>query len=211
MHELAPAHIDPDGTVRVPVGVESSELGQATLVLQPGQHALVVGAPGLGRSMAAELIARQLGELEPTVTVVRVDHVPGFATSGTSIDLGRIDADAVDALVSVEQSTVLVIDDAESLSLPMVQALERLVDANNGHVRIIATTTLDAARSVRSWTSKIRGSGVGILIGGAPSDGEIFRVRLGPLPGRGSIPGRANLIMRGQVVGMQLAYLNAAT
>ena len=211
MHKLAPAHIEPDGTVWVPVGVESSELGQATLVLQPGQHALVVGAPGLGRSTAAELIACRLSEPGLALDVILMAQALGFATSSTATDVGRIDADAVDALVSVEQSTVLVIDDAESLSLPMVQALERLVDANNGHVRIIATTTLDTARSVRSWTSKIRGSGVGILIGGTPSDGEIFRVRLGPLPGRGSIPGRANLIVRGQVVGMQLADPNAAT
>jgi len=209
MHELAPAHIDPDGTIWVPVGIESSELGQATLVLQPGQHALVVGAAGLGRSMAAELIARQLSEPELTLTVVSVAHVLGFATSSASTDVGRCDVDSVDALTAVEGPTVLVIDDAESLSSPMVQALERLVDANNPHVHIIATTTLDVARSVRSWTSRIRGSGVGILIGGAPSDGEIFKVRLGPLPGRGSIPGRGNLIIRGQVVGMQLGYPNA--
>ncbi len=210
MHDLEPAHIDPDGTISVPVGIESSELGQATLVLQPGQHVLVVGAPGLGRSMAAELIACKLSESQLKLTVVRVAQAHGVATTSTSTEVARRDADSVDALASVGQPTVLVVDDAESLSLPMVQALERLIDANNHHVHIVATTTLDVARSVRSWTSRIRSSGIGILIGGAPSDGEIFKVSLGPLPGRGSIPGRANLIMRGQIVGMQLGYPNAA-
>ena len=210
MHELSPARIEPDGTLLIPVGIESSELGQASLVLQPGQHALVVGAPGLGRSTAADLIARQLSAPNLRLTVVRVARALGPATSGISTDAGCCDAASVDALISVDQPIVLVVDDAESLSPPMVQALERLLEANSPHVHIVATTTLDAARSVRSWTSEIRGSGVGILIGGAASDGEIFKVRLGPLSGRGSIPGRANLVMRGQVVGMQLADPNAA-
>jgi len=77
-------------------------------------------------------------------------------------------------------------------------------------VRIVASARPDSARSLRSWMSPMRSSGTGIVIGGTVADGDIFRVRLGPLAGRGTVPGRASLIDRGRVVGVQLASPNDA-
>jgi hypothetical protein len=107
------------------------------------------------------------------------------------------------------QRTVVVVDDADSLTTDMAAALEQLIDHRNECVHVVAATTIDAARSTRSWTARIRSGGTGILIGGARSDGEIFKVRLGPLDGRGVVAGRGNLIVRGRTLGVQLSGLNA--
>ncbi len=205
--ELEPAAISAHGTLHIPVGIDSEDLDQAELILRPAEHALVVGAPGMGRSTTAAVITRQLDR--GGVQTVRV--VPYRSPLTASDNPGQLvdNVGSIEELMHVNQRTVVVVDDADSLTTDMAAALEQLIDHRNECVHVVAATTIDAARSTRSWTARIRSGGTGILIGGARSDGEIFKVRLGPLDGRGVVAGRGNLIVRGRTLGVQLSGLNA--
>jgi len=194
---LEPASIDSSGLVVVPIGVDAVDLGPALLMLRPGEHVLVVGTPGMGRSCAIETIARQLERCSEPVAVVRVSPE-------------RPSVDEIEQLTTSTVITAVLVDDADAIAPAAAQALEALMNTNNPWVRIVASARPDSARSLRSWMSPMRSSGTGIVIGGTVADGDIFRVRLGPLAGRGTVPGRASLIDRGRVVGVQLASPNDA-
>ena len=151
--ELERASVDSDGRLLVPVGIEAADLGSATLVLQPGEHALVVSAAGGGRSTALLTILDQLATAELGLELFRVaplgsplcnDGLPGAFVSN---------AEELSALG--DRAGVLLVDDAGRLDDEMSSALETLTSLTGSPLRVVAAATTDHARAMRSNVSKV--------------------------------------------------------
>lgn len=197
--------LDNDGVVSVPIGIESVDLAEAVLHLQPAEHALVVGGPGMGRSEFCYLLA---AALRPTpIEVFSVMSRRATTMSPYSaLDITVLcDPVSIDGLASSGRRTVVLVDDAEHVDENLAAALERLVANRTALVSVVATSSFEFARGHRSWTRGIRSGGTGVLLGASATDGDLLRVRLGPLDGGGVLPGRGHLVRRGQVQGMQTA------
>lgn len=204
-HEsLDMASLTSDGTLTIPVGVESIDLTQAALRLRPGDHALVVAAPGMGRSAFCRMV---VAALQPTaVDVVAVvpnaSSGPWADTSGCEFLMTPQD---IDALAGADRRTVVVVDDSSRLDAEMAAALERLIANHSTPITVVAATSFEFARGVRSWVRAIRSGGTGVLLGATAADGDLLRVRLGPVDGLGVLPGRGHLVSRGRVQAIQAA------
>ena len=189
----------------IPVGVCADDLASADLEIAGGEHGLIVAGHGMGRSTALVTIARQLnaGELGLELKRVALLRSP-LAAPGIPGD-PMITADQVNELGSSSRRTVVLVDDADRLSADYCEAFERLLALVDSPVTVLAATSFDFARSMRSWTNPIRALGTGILLGGSHLDGDIFKTRLQQLDGLGHIAGRGHLVVRGQARGAQFA------
>lgn len=195
--ELADA-IPAPGGIDVPIGVRYRDLTSICLPVRWGRDLLIAGPPGAGRTNALLLLGKTLQRSGTRVVCVGSSPAIGFDSMGPNVL-----ADLADG--ASEEPLVLLVDDIERLPPELASRLNELVANTARKISIIAVSTVDGARTPRSPAAAIRASGNGILVGGSPLDGEIFRVRRPELPGLGQIPGRATLVVHGRAESMHLA------
>jgi len=193
-----------EGSLIIPIGVEAGDLDPAQILLATGEHALVVGTSGMGRSSTLIAIAHQLHRSELPIDVYRVGprnsplvapNVPGSLLESVA---------AITALVAINSAAVVLVDDAGELDPLTADALEQILQAKTD-IRVIAATTAEFARGIRSWTNKIRSSGRGVLLGASTIDADVFKIRAKHFDGLGLVPGRGFLIARGRALPAQFA------
>jgi S-DNA-T family DNA segregation ATPase FtsK/SpoIIIE len=164
---------------RIPVGVQESDLGAASLVLYEGDHALIAGPARCGKSTALLTVAAVLrggafvaglgGRRSPLRTCADLDR---FAAAGAGAAL-------LADLRTVDGPAVLLIDDAEAFD-DADGAIAGLLGAARPDLHVIAAGRADALRTLYGhWTQTIRRSKAGLLL--RPNidlDGDLLGVTL---------------------------------
>jgi len=119
--------------------------------------------------------------------------------------LVEFSAEQLEQLAETQRRTVVIVDDAHMVDDKLAVALERLVSGRPGAVSLVAATSFQAARSVRSWVRHVRTSGSGVLLGGTAHDGDVLQVKRPTGAGIGILAGRGHLVQRGRVQLVQIA------
>ena len=210
LDSLGTAAVDEDGLV-VPFGIDSRSRQVAPLRLRRGEHALIAGPPGSGRTTALRSIAESLRAADPDLVLVAVvgagsplieDGPAGPFDAGGDLEAvaGVLDRAADDPA----RRWVVCIDDAERCG-DESELLHRILRVA-GSVHAIAAVRTNASRSDwPRWLRSVRSSGVGVLLQADPvMDGELLSVRL-PRGERTDIPGRGWLVHAGSASLVQLA------
>lgn len=198
-HELTRALLASD--VSVPIGREVGSHDEASLVIPAGDHALVAGPVGSGRTNALRTLAEQIREADAEVVLVGVVPVGG---SRALLEADALDAggtiDEIEHVVrmalSDERRWVIFVDDADRIDVdggPLVEIARR---APSNVTLVVAMRTSAARGGYGHWTRFVRSSALGLLLSPDNSlDGEVFGVRLPrdkrvePHPGRGYLVG----------------------
>ncbi len=177
----------------VAIGVRYDDLEPATWGLRGGRDFLIAGPPGSGRTTALAVIRHQVQRAGIDV-----------------FDLGTPNGPAVEHLIAgfddeQRACAVAIVDDVERLGDEDTRALTELLGQPGRSTSVVVATTIEATRAPRSVAALVRAGGNGLLTGGSPLDGEVFRLRRPDLPGLGRIPGRATLVTAGRAHSVQLA------
>lgn len=208
IHEL-PTSLNFDGLsdavvgddLAVPIGREVATHAEASLVVRSGDHVLVAGPAGSGRTTTLRSIARKVRDVDTGVVLVGVVPAAG--------SLKLLDSDVLDAggsideiehvlrmAMSDERRWIVFVDDADRID-GEGGPLADLARASHPNVTLIVAMRTSAGRSdYGHWTRHIRRSGVGVLLSPDNTlDGELLGVRLPrnqrvePHPGRGYLVG----------------------
>lgn len=182
--------------LRIPIGLSIDDVREVALELDQGEHGLVIGSAGSGRTSLLSLIADQLARPD-------VDEVVVWGPDSPATERLR-------ELLSVDRPTVALIDDVERLGDEAAEALRQACRSDNPHLRLIVATSPDHVRSIRSPVADLRARGTGVILAGQASDSDLLRIPLTMLPGGSRIPGRAHVCSRGHAVGAHLATLPTA-
>ncbi len=209
--------LDPDFAPPSPlwalVGAGGDELRPQGLdVRDEGPGLVVAGPPRSGRSTTLMTMASCLLASGTPVVVITPRRSPLRSLDGTPGVLAVLGADGTaDALTAATQGLeryVVLADDAEllingALSGPLEQLLLSGRDADHG--LILAGATGDLARAYSGFIPAALKSRCGVFVAvGAPSDGDLFGVRLPRNAGTGAL-GRGLLVRPGAVLPVQLA------
>lgn len=210
--ELPPSHATSTGQV-VSVGLDAVECQPVSVATGPGQAVLIVGPPASGRSTVAAMVARGLATATPTKSVLAItdDQSPIAELDGAKVASHR-DPAAVEMLTGsqpgsgTDHRVLLVIDDVERLGADALAAFSALIEKVPPSVTLVATTTSDAARAMRSPVAPLRARNPLLLLGsGLAVDADVAKISLPRLPGAGRVPGRGWLVQRGRAVPLQFA------
>ena len=173
------------GETRLVLGLAFDDLAPATLSIREGEHVIVSGRPGSGRSTTARRLADAWRDCHPegTVTVVCSDPRSPLA------DRGRAGGGDVDA--DVTGPHLVVVDDADGDD-ERHAAVASLLDHRRSGLCVVATIRPDSVRLDYShWTRLVRRSRLGVVM---TSGGEIDGDPVGePLPRRLPVPARPGL------------------
>lgn len=190
----------------LPLGIEAIDLEPASLRLEPGEHALIVGHPGAGRSTTLVTIARQVERGRLGVRLLRVAGQHSLLSSPTMPGELVGTADVLLADREASERVLILVDDAERLADELVTALSVLISATERTgPSVVVASTIEHARSLRSWLGPVRSGGRGVLLGATPGDGDLFKVRLEAHVGNTRVAGRGHLVSRGHVLPLQIA------
>ncbi len=176
------------------LGVAFDDLAPARLVVPRGDHILVVGESGTGKSTALDQIANAWAHAHPRAQILRVDR-----SSAISEQVNSVDAD---------RDLLLVIDDAARVGDDGLLA-EIASGAPMGSERTItlaAASRLEAVRSAYGhWTRDVARSRCGVIL---TSVGEVDGDLLGALlPRRLPIAPRPGLAWLVDAGGQRLVQL----
>ena len=207
------------------------DLGLAPVgfALHDGEHALVLGPPGSGRTSALAAIGAAAGPLaavvadEPTdlsrrlglapVPVAEVEGlVPAAEADGLALDNRARRGESEDrhdrpeGLVPLGQPRrVLLVDDADRVNDPD-GALGRIAADAAARLHIVAAVRPDRLRSAYGgWLSELRSSRSGVLFRPGPVDGDLLGATL---PARLDLPavaGRGVVVSAGAAAVAQIA------
>jgi S-DNA-T family DNA segregation ATPase FtsK/SpoIIIE len=192
----------------VPVGRRERDLSLASLVLHAGEHAVLLGAPGSGRTGVLGAIAA-LGHRSDEVDVV---VCAGSATSRLLLDghravgpceLGAVLAECKAGL----RPTLVVVDDADRVPDPG-PALEALA-TDGTRVHLIVAARADAVQAdFGHWARRIaRARAGGFLRPVGDVAGDLLGARLPRRAPAKVTPGRGWLVCGGELDFVQLASL----
>ncbi|WP_436796289.1 FtsK/SpoIIIE domain-containing protein [Actinospongicola halichondriae] len=183
---------DADHGLVVALGVEEGIDGEIdpALVDLAGGHLVVMGPPGSGRSTALDAVRAGLAATGERMLVVAARQV---------------DVDAVEALASIDEATVVLIDDADDLTEADARIVESVAQLD--HVRVVAS--FDSAAAARAFHGLVpalkRGRRLLLLCPQGPAEIDQHlgtRVRL--RPGATFPPGRGVLAVDRQVRTVQV-------
>lgn len=179
-------------TVRLPMGLSLDEVEPVVFELGRGEHALVIGPPGSGRTSVLQLIACQLERSQ-------IDSPP------LVVMLDQPDTDQLTSIGQVTGPTIVLVDDAWRLDDDASQVLRQLSQAADPNLSLIVATSPEHVRGIRSPVSHIRSGGLGVILHGQPTDGDLLRAAIQPLPRAGLVPGRAHVCAGGRTTAVQMA------
>jgi len=198
-----------DDEWRIPVGVRAKDLGVSTLNLAAGEHALVAGPPRSGRSSALIAIAESAKRIAPRIRVLAVTPRRSPLANSPLVDevFGKeAEREALIQAATGPAPTLVLVDDASSVSDGLGKALEELLAERVDHRHIVASGRPDSFRGMGHWTRPMREARNGVLLTPSPQDGDICKSQL-PMrrpermpPGRGfiinqGVPDRAQLVL----------------
>jgi DNA segregation ATPase FtsK/SpoIIIE, S-DNA-T family len=171
------------------VGRRFDDLTDAVLHVHDGEHVLVVGPPGSGRTTALGVLA----------AAWRRCHPDGTVRSGHEIDVLGLSADAAPFLV--------VVDDAERFD-DRGGALATALESRRTGLTVVAAGRGEPLRAdYGTWTTLVRRSRVGfVMTAGTDADGELLGA---VIPRRCPIPPRPGLAW--MVAGRDVALVQLAT
>ena len=205
----ATAQLDP--VISVPIGIDDETRDPAFLTIRPGEHALIAGPAGSGRTTAVRQIARRMRAADPDLVLVGVgpvDVADRFAGVGFDA-VGPVDeiAPVLAAAGRDARRWVIVVDDADQVR-DATGALEELASSGRPGLTLVVTVRSATARGhFGHWTRAVRNSGVGILLDPDNTvDGELLGVRLPRSERLASTPGRGYLVAGGEIRTVQLAH-----
>lgn len=182
----------------VTFAVRDHDLGPTGLVLDPGDHALVVGPRRSGKTNTLEAVGR----------LARRPVVVGAPGTQLALRLG-VEAITPEALPSVGEldGATLLIDDADGVCDPAGRLLDILDPASGVHV--VAAARPDRLRNAFGhWSHELRASRVGVLLQPDTLDGDLLGATL---PGRLDLParpGRGFIANRGVLDSVQVAFVD---
>jgi S-DNA-T family DNA segregation ATPase FtsK/SpoIIIE len=143
-----------------------------------GEHVLVLGPAGSGRTNALALIVAAWSDRHPTGRVIH--------------DVQLLDdrTDAVDGVARHADRVLLVLDDAEHVTDP-TDALARALEVRRRGLTVVAAGRGDALRAgYGTWVAHVRRSRLGfVMAAGAAADGDVLgavlprRSPIAPRPG----------------------------
>ncbi len=197
--------------LRIPIGLDDRTRRPAWLPLRRGEHAVIAGPAGSGRTTALRLIARQLRTADPGLVLVgiaageaehRFDGL-GFDALGTAAGLAEVLAAARED----DRRWVILVDDAEQVGDDHGR-LDALAAGGRPGLAFVAGLRASAMRQAFGhWTRHLRASGVGVLLNPDNDvDGEVLGVRLPRTERLHPVPGRGYLVIGGEVRPVQLAH-----
>jgi len=159
----------------------------------------------MGRSTLLRTIVDQVADASLDVDIYRYAPVRSpFADQGVPGEEVSEDVD-LEAALRADRLSLVVVDDAERLDDVSATKLQALAANPEHNLRIIAATTPEFARGIRSWVGPIRASGTGVMLGGSATEGDIFKTRFDKIDGLGILPGRGHVITRGLTLPTQIA------
>lgn len=184
VNELAPLAEAMEDGVGVPVGFDTRSGDPALLRFRFGEHVVVTGPAGSGRSSVLVAVATALGNVAPDVALFAaalrggpVDRIGGGDRS--HIDTASRLADVggwVQRIVDTPGPRVVLVDDADLLDGP---GLQPLVSLRDGDVSLVVAGSNDDLRRSDHWSRPARPFRRAVLLAPASDDGELLGVSLG--------------------------------
>lgn len=207
--DLPPEPVLRPPPVRLPLGIVDDDLGCATLLLHPGEHALVAGPARSGVTSALRLLAAQARRADPEAVLVAVCSPRSALYGDAPFDAAGSVGDLAAVLRAASRDVrpwLVVVDDA-----PLVDDADGLLSAllreGRDGLHVVAGGRSDDLRGAfASWTRLVRQARTGLLLQPDPvADGELLGVRL---PRRLPValgPGRGFLVTAGSARLVQVA------
>ena len=173
------------------VAVGFRDLTPTGLILRRGQHAIVSGPPGSGRTTTLLTIAAAVTASDPRCPILGVGFDDAAVVRRAGIEVVD-DPEALDAERVGSGRAVLLVDDADRLPTDVADALKGLAEDKTIGLHIIAAATAEEFGSFSSWTKPLRNARIGVLLQPHREDGDLLRTRLPASrvefpPGRGYI------------------------
>jgi S-DNA-T family DNA segregation ATPase FtsK/SpoIIIE len=193
-------HPATDRALVVPIGIDEADLATTSLRLWPGEHALVAGPAGSGRTTTLATIARGVEHLGRALASFAPHGCePPMPTTASFATLSELDA-----FVREHPGAVVLIDDADRVADPAGE-LGAWLHASTVHV-IAAVHAARIRLLYGHWTTQVRTSRAGVaLVPDHDCDGELFGVRLPRPPSGGAPSGRGYLLHTGTFQRIQVA------
>jgi S-DNA-T family DNA segregation ATPase FtsK/SpoIIIE len=177
------------------VGCRFDDLSTAFLHVPDGEHVLVVGPAGSGRTSALAHLVEAWSARYPTGRVIRDPYLLDAGTGTLPTALGRHG-----------ERVLLVIDDAERFA-DTTGGLARALEVRRASLTVVAAGRADDLRAgYGTWITQLRRSRLGfVMAAAAPADGDVLGAivpRRPPIPPR---PGLAWMVDADAVTLVQLA------
>jgi S-DNA-T family DNA segregation ATPase FtsK/SpoIIIE len=208
---VAPTRAAGDRPWRLPVGIADADLGLALLSVHDGEHVLVAGPAGSGRTSALRMLATLTRAIAPSARLYGVAGRPSRLLTDPVLDAVGSEALAVVEAI-VERSAradecgpvVIFVDDADWLDEPNLAAL---LSRPRQSVHVIAAARPDGLRGLHGhWLGVVRRSRLGLLLQPALDvDGDLLGVALPRRQIVPAMPGRGYLVADGRAALVHLA------
>lgn len=195
---------------RLTLGIADDDLGPADLLLEPGDHALIAGAPRAGKSTLLVSIAHQLRRVDPDALMVGLcgERSPLREAADVFDGVGSVEGLAryLKAAVDEDRRWLVLVDDAPRLA-DVDDALSGVVGAGRPGLHVIvAGRSDDFRRALSHWSRPVRDARNGALLQpNLSADGDLLGTRL---PRKVNIPlvvGRGFVVNLGDPVLAQTA------
>lgn len=201
-----------EGRWNIPVGVRHDNLRPAVITLQPGEHFVVTGGSGSGKTNALHLIVDAVTAIDQDARVAVVTRRPGEWRDrlGPKVTLLEPKPPGVDQDIESEihpATPHLVVVDG----LDAVGALEpTLTSMLKGHeVRFVLADRAERLRIVPQWARPLFDSRAGLALQPLPDHGDPMRVRLPIRHGQSFAVGRGYWVDAGHPSLVQTAIAKA--
>lgn len=203
------AEVEPN--LVVPIGIDDASRRVTQLTIRAGEHALIAGPSGSGRTSTLQTIAHQLRLGHSDVILVGVAP----ATEAELFSIGVFDGhgtveglhDVFTAAATEDRRWVFIIDDADRIDVESGPLLDLAKSAPPNVTLIAAGRSATLRQAYGHWTRFVRASGSGILLQPDPAaDGDLLSARL-PRDGRlPELPGRGYLVGSGEAHIVQVCH-----
>jgi len=202
---------EPDGALRLVIGVADHDLAAAHLELPPGGHALVAGAHRSGRTTALRTIAAAVHA--SGMAVVAVSGRPHEWSSSPWPVLSADDSELAAAIEDRSGGALLVVVDDADLTSEVHPVLNGLAGSRITDRHVVAAARPDRVRNrYGHWLREVLVDRSGVLLRPDPNlDGELLGLRL---PRRAAEPapvGRGWMATARGAELVQIAAHNACT
>jgi len=209
-HEVSVAEVIAAGRISsdewfLPLGIGDATLAAAGLILRQGEHALVTGPAGSGKSTALATVACVARAAHSRLRISALLPRPSPLADCPMVDQ-VVPLESLSTLESIVGPHLLLVDDAEMVDDD--PRLNDLIKTRHPEVHVVAAGSADAIRGLYGhWTQYVRRSRIGCALRpNLAADGDLWQTTLprrGPerFPvGRGYLlaDGRAELVQLGR-------------
>lgn len=197
-----------DDQLSVPIGIAGIDLETTGMQLASGEHGLVVGTSGSGRSTTLATIAHVVRRVDPGTEIIAV--TPRRSPLRRCSAVGQLfdnesGPESLRSAVS-EPNVVVLIDDAEAVDPKLAEVLKAVASDRVDSRHLIAASRPDWVRDVAAWVQPLRGSRSGILLQPGVTDGDVLKTML-PLRKPERFPaGRGFVVINGHASLAQVAH-----